>query len=66
MVRQLGCVLQQVLIDVELILDLLGKLRDLGDLVFDLRAGLADQRDELTVVEKLRPLCCLARGRSGE
>lgn len=53
-VRKLGRILQHVLVDVELVLDLLGKLRDLLDLVIDLLCRLADKMDELTIVEHLR------------
>ena len=44
----------------KLVLDLLGELRDLGDLIVDLLRGLADEVDEFAVVEDLRPFCCSA------
>lgn len=58
-------VLQHVLVDADLVLDLLGELRDLRDLVADLLAGLSDETNQFGVVEDLRPFGRTGKGRSG-
>ncbi len=63
MCGKLRGVLQHVLVDLQLVLDLLGKLRDLGQLVVDLDARTFEQLDELAIVGKLREFGCRA-GRS--
>jgi hypothetical protein len=60
-IGQLRRVLQHVFVDVQLVLDLLGQLTDLCQLIVDLQAGAFKKVDELCIVGKLCPLGCSAR-----